>query len=156
MPRSMTAFARNTLEFSWGSMTCELRSVNHRFLETSFRLPETLREKEMQLREIARKKLSRGKVDCALQVAFNNADAEVSADLELARRYINIAEKISAELDNPATDFSTGYYALARRSPGFRSGPRDFTQIRTGGVFSNSGSATRRAPAGRQLARRYD
>ena len=102
MPRSMTAFARNTLEFSWGSITCELRSVNHRFLETGFRLPETLREKEMQLREIARKKLSRGKVDCAIQVAFNNTDAEVSADLELARRYIDIAEKISTKLDNPA------------------------------------------------------
>ncbi|MDA8936949.1 hypothetical protein N9H25_06995, partial [Porticoccaceae bacterium] len=41
MPRSMTAFARNTIEFSWGSVTCELRSVNHRFLETGFRLPET-------------------------------------------------------------------------------------------------------------------
>jgi uncharacterized protein (TIGR00255 family) len=50
MPRSMTAFARNTIDFPWGSVTCELRSVNHRFLETSFRLPETLREIEMPLR----------------------------------------------------------------------------------------------------------
>ena len=64
MPRSMTAFARNTIDFPWGSVTCELRSVNHRFLETSFRLPETLLEIEMPLREIARKKLTRGKVDC--------------------------------------------------------------------------------------------
>ena len=37
-----------------------------------------------------------------LQVAFNNTDAEVSADLELAKRYIDIAEKIAAELHNPA------------------------------------------------------
>ena len=41
MPRSMTAFARNTVDFSWGSVSCELRSVNHRFLEAGFRLPET-------------------------------------------------------------------------------------------------------------------
>ena len=102
MPRSMTAFARNTLDFSWGSVTCELRSVNHRFLETSFRLPETLREIEMPLREIARKKLSRGKVDCSVQVAFNNTDASVNADLQLAKSYIEIAEKLAIELQNPA------------------------------------------------------
>ena len=102
MPRSMTAFARNTTDFSWGSVTCELRSVNHRFLEAGFRLPETMRELEMPLREIARKKLARGKVDCSVQVNFNNSDATVSADLKLAKRYINIAEKVAAQLQNPA------------------------------------------------------
>jgi len=102
MPRSMTAFASNTLEFSWGSVTCELRSVNHRFLETHFRLPETLREIEMSLREIARKTLTRGKVDCSLQVNFNNSDAAVDADMALARRYIAIAEQVAGELQDPA------------------------------------------------------
>ncbi|MDG1164556.1 MAG: YicC family protein [Porticoccaceae bacterium] len=102
MPRSMTAFARNTTDFSWGSVTCELRSVNHRFLEAGFRLPETMRELEMPLREIARKKLARGKVDCSVQVNFNNNDTTVSADLKLAKRYIDIAEKIAAQLQNPA------------------------------------------------------
>lgn len=102
MPRSMTAFASNTLEFSWGSVTCELRSVNHRFLETHFRLPETLREIEMSLREVARKTLTRGKVDCSLQVNFNNSDAAVDADMALARRYIAIAEQVAGELQDPA------------------------------------------------------
>ena len=102
MPRSMTAFASNTLEFSWGSVTCELRSVNHRFLETHFRLPETLREIEMSLREVARKTLTRGKVDCSLQVNFNNSDAAVDADMALARRYIAIAETVAGELQDPA------------------------------------------------------
>lgn len=102
MPRSMTAFARNTIEFSWGSVTCELRSVNHRFLETSFRMPETMREVEMSLREIARKALTRGKVDCSMQVNFNNSDASVAADMALVRRTVDIAEKVAAELQNPA------------------------------------------------------
>ena len=106
MPRSMTAFARHTIDFSWGSLTCELRSVNHRFLETGFRLPETMREIEMPLREIARKKLTRGKVDCSVQVNFNSGDSSgddaVSADLELAKRYIYLAEKVAAQLQNPA------------------------------------------------------
>ena len=102
MPRSMTAFARNTLNFDWGSVTCELRSVNHRFLETNFRLPETMREIEMPLREIARKKLSRGKVDCSVQINFNHQESSINADIALARRYIDIAEKVAAELHNPA------------------------------------------------------
>ena len=102
MPRSMTAFARNTIDFPWGSVTCELRSVNLRFLETSFRLPETLREIEMSLREIARKKLTRGKVDCSVQMAFNNSDATINADLNLAKRYIDIAEQIARQIDQPA------------------------------------------------------
>ena len=103
MPLSMTAFARNTIDFPWGSVTCELRSVNHRFLETSFRLPETLREIEMSLREIARKKLTRGKVDCSVQMAFNNSDASINADLELSKRYIDIAEQIAKQIKQPAT-----------------------------------------------------
>ena len=103
MPRSMTAFARNTIDFPWGSVTCELRSVNHRFLETSFRLPETLREIEMSLREIARKKLTRGKVDCSVQMAFNNSDATINADLDLAKHYIDIAEQIAEQLNQPAS-----------------------------------------------------
>jgi len=98
----MTAFARCSADFTWGSVTCELRSVNHRFLETGFRLPDSLRPIEMPLREIARKKLSRGKVDCSLQLAFNNADASLEADLELAKRYIAMAETIAAEIRSPA------------------------------------------------------
>ena len=102
MPRSMTAFARNTVDFSWGSITCELRSVNHRLLEAGFRMPETLRQVEMSLREIARKKLTRGKVDISLQVALNNDDATVHIDMALAGRTIEIAQTLASELLNPA------------------------------------------------------
>ena len=43
MLRSMTAFARWEQPSAWGTITWELRSVNHRYLETTLRLPETLR-----------------------------------------------------------------------------------------------------------------
>ena len=102
MPRSMTAFARQTLDFSWGSVSCELRSVNHRFLEPHFKLPETIRDIEMALRDIARKKLSRGKVDCLIQIAFNNTEAMVTTDLKLAKRYIDIAEQLATQIKEPA------------------------------------------------------
>jgi uncharacterized protein (TIGR00255 family) len=65
-------------------------------------MPETMREIEMSLREIARKALTRGKVDCSMQVNFNNSDASVAADMALVRRTVDIAEKVAAELQNPA------------------------------------------------------
>src|SRR5690625_5381706 len=59
MTRSMTGFARQEQTFSWGNAIWELRSVNHRYLETSFRLPDTLRELEPKLRDAVRQTLQR-------------------------------------------------------------------------------------------------
>jgi uncharacterized protein (TIGR00255 family) len=63
----MTGFARRETTGSWGTLVCELRSVNHRFLETGFRLPDELRAAEGELRARLARQLRRGKVDCTLQ-----------------------------------------------------------------------------------------
>jgi uncharacterized protein (TIGR00255 family) len=97
----MTAYARITEEYNWGSISFELKSVNHRFLEVGFRMPESLRETETTLRDMARKKLGRGKIDCSVQIAFNRLDASSELDLEVAREHINIVESISAEITQP-------------------------------------------------------
>ncbi len=80
MMLSMTAFSRQQLEQEWGSLTWEIRSVNHRYLETSVRLPEPFRGLENSIREAVRKKLSRGKVECQLRFQANDT---VQADLNL-------------------------------------------------------------------------
>jgi len=51
MTASMTAFARKELEADWGSLVWEVRSVNNRYLDAHFRLPETLKSLEGDLRE---------------------------------------------------------------------------------------------------------
>ena len=68
MTSSMTAFARVQVQEDWGSLVWEIRSVNHRYLEPHFRLPEQAREIEPGLREVLRKQLSRGKVECSLRL----------------------------------------------------------------------------------------
>jgi uncharacterized protein (TIGR00255 family) len=103
MPRSMTAYARITEEHCWGSISCELKSVNHRFLEVGFRMPESLREAETVLRDMARKKLGRGKIDCSVQITFNHSDKTSELDLETAREHIKIAESIAAAISQPGT-----------------------------------------------------
>ena len=77
---SMTAFSRETLVTEQGDLTIELRSVNHRYLDCVFKLPDTLRVLEPQLRERANKKLARGKLDCIFRVQLNH---ETSSPLEI-------------------------------------------------------------------------
>lgn len=74
MTHSMTAFARKTAQGPWGSASCELRSVNHRYLELAVRLPEGLSALEMPCRERLRQQISRGKVDCQFRLQL--ADSE--------------------------------------------------------------------------------
>ena len=66
MIASMTGFARRESSGSWGTLVCELRSVNHRFLEAGFRLPDELRSAEGELRARLAQQLRRGKVDCTI------------------------------------------------------------------------------------------
>ncbi|SHE76515.1 TIGR00255 family protein [Modicisalibacter ilicicola DSM 19980] len=67
MAHSMTAFTRQTRDAAWGSLQLELRSVNQRYLEPHFRLPESLRDLEPTFRDSLRNRLARGKVECTLR-----------------------------------------------------------------------------------------
>jgi uncharacterized protein (TIGR00255 family) len=72
MIRSMTGFARREMETDWGSLCWELRSVNHRYLEVSLRLPEEVRPSEADFRKIIAGRLKRGKVDCGLRLRIGD------------------------------------------------------------------------------------
>ena len=65
--RSMTAYASGERSTPWGTLGCELRAVNHRFLELGLRLPDELRAFEPLLRERVSARVSRGKLDLALR-----------------------------------------------------------------------------------------
>ena len=83
MTYSMTAFARRETEIEAGTLSVEVRSVNHRYLEPSFRLPDTLKPVEMALRERLKKRVKRGKVD--VQMRFYLAQTEAGLDVNLDR-----------------------------------------------------------------------
>jgi uncharacterized protein (TIGR00255 family) len=80
MIRSMTGFARRERQGPWGTLTCEIRTVNHRYLELSLRLPEDLRGLENDARQLLGASLRRGKVDAGL---YMRSTAAVSTTLEL-------------------------------------------------------------------------
>ncbi|AVF58824.1 YicC/YloC family endoribonuclease [Vibrio diabolicus] len=92
---SMTAYARKEVKGDWGSAIWEIRSVNQRYLETYFRMPEQFRGLEPVLRERFRKRLARGKVECNLRFEANPAaKGELSINEALASQVIKAAEQV--------------------------------------------------------------
>ena len=101
MIHSMTAFARYEVKGAWGNAVWEIRSVNQRFLETYFRLPEQFRGIEPLLRERFRKQLNRGKVECNLRFNANPAaKSEVSINEKLALQLIQHANWVNEQTLN--------------------------------------------------------
>lgn len=95
MIKSMTAFARYRAECDWGSATIELKTVNHRYLDCNFRLPENLRELEMSLRDKIRQYLHRGKLDCSVRVQFSKTCGEqLSVNINLLEQLHQAAKSI--------------------------------------------------------------
>ena len=72
---SMTGFARLEIKKTWGEAVWEIRSVNQRYLEPFFRLPEAFRGLENSLRDKLRQRLTRGKIECTLRIEHNNQTA---------------------------------------------------------------------------------
>jgi uncharacterized protein (TIGR00255 family) len=98
---SMTAFARKQIKGDWGTAVWEIRSVNQRYLETYFRLPEQFRGLEVKLKELFKKSLQRGKIECSLR--FESADHSAKAlemNQELASQLIKNAQWVAEQAGN--------------------------------------------------------
>jgi uncharacterized protein (TIGR00255 family) len=100
MTRSMTAFARQEVEHEWGSLSWEIRSVNHRYLEPHLRLPENFKELEGFLRENLRKTLSRGKVECTLRFTPEAEVQQLVVNERYVKEVIQAAESVQGMLSN--------------------------------------------------------
>jgi len=70
---SMTGYAVAAAELAFGALNVELRSVNHRYLDIQFRIPDELRPLEAGLRERASARINRGKVEVRIAIAKSAA-----------------------------------------------------------------------------------
>lgn len=100
---SMTAFARTQNQGNWGSIICEIRSINHRYLEMSMRVSEGLYELDALMRERIRHHIKRGKIECFLRYQPSDAtDTEIVINHVLAKKLNKANEEIAKSLKNPA------------------------------------------------------
>ena len=104
MIRSMTGFARREQAAEFGSLAWELRTVNHRYLEVSLRLPEDFRAAEGEYRQTIAGVVRRGKVDAALYYRPAAAGArELDLDDALVSKLVERVTEIERRFGGIAT-----------------------------------------------------
>jgi len=106
MIRSMTAYAGGERVTPWGTLGCELRSVNHRFLEVGVRLPEDLRALEPQLRERIAARLSRGKLDLVMRLRAPEAATSLSVNDALIEQLGDLARRLHSRFPDMRIGFT--------------------------------------------------
>ena len=99
---SMTGFARAENKTSNHHLIWELKTVNHRYLETTFRLPESLRSIEQQLRYQARKTLARGKLDAVLKLDTAQPTSALTVNEALLDTLLKNADIIATKVPDAA------------------------------------------------------
>ena len=97
--KSMTGYGKGISSYDGRELTVELKSVNHRFLDISLRLPRTLNCIEDPIRKILNTRLSRGHVDVFINYSNTRADSKtVRVDIPLAEAYVAAARSIPTHL----------------------------------------------------------
>ena len=103
MIHSMTAYGRVENSEGQNSISCEIRSVNHRYSEISIRLPEELRPLEQKIRDHISGKIKRGKIECNIRIEKHNAYNEaLSINQDLLKNIIEAAKRINSDLSTSA------------------------------------------------------
>lgn len=98
----MTAYARKEEKSNSFSLSIELRSVNHRFLEMSIKMPEPLRMLEMQLRTRIKQRIKRGKLDCIVCFSPQNDKAMLAFNRSLVQNLAKTLHEIEQLVENAA------------------------------------------------------
>jgi len=117
---SMTGFAAAAAELPGGSLSVELRSVNHRYLDLQLRLPDELRVLDAAVRELLAAELKRGKVDC--RIAFNHSTPGAATLAINAERVARLRDA-AAEVLRHAPDSTPLTVADILRWPGVLTEP---------------------------------
>ncbi|MCG6939438.1 MAG: YicC family protein [Gammaproteobacteria bacterium] len=103
MTKSMTAFARTQQSLEEGELIWEVRSVNHRYLELYFKMPDDFRVCEPAFREILQQRLNRGKIECYLRFNTTRQQAEsIMVNLQQASALIHACHEINDLLHQPS------------------------------------------------------
>ena len=104
--RSMTAYAAGERSTEWGVLGCEMRAVNHRFLELGVRLPDELRALEPLLREQVTARVSRGKLDLVLRLRNNTGSEGLQVDDALVARLGELANRLDPRFPQLRVQFT--------------------------------------------------
>ncbi len=95
---SMTGYANASAELDSSSLTLEVRSVNHRYLDIQLRMPDELRVFESVLREAISAQLQRGKVECRINYAARSAQSGATLNRDLLQQLVDWNKEVQIAL----------------------------------------------------------
>ena len=98
MIQSMTGYGKAQLTLNGTTLKAEIRSLNSKFLDINLRLPFSLKDKEIEVRNLVTEKLHRGKIDLFISVETAGDDKNVSINKELFIRYYEELKTLSKQL----------------------------------------------------------
>lgn len=102
----MTGFGRGEAAGNGITVTAELKSVNSRYLDISFRLPQVIQDKELELKEVIQKQISRGKLNINIRLdQAATGEPEITFNDNLVRGYKQLLEELrsTANISEPVT-----------------------------------------------------
>lgn len=101
---SMTGFGKSTGEFNGKKVTVEVKSLNSKMTDTKVRLPNTYREKELEVRSRITQKLVRGKIDFAVSIESIGTQSLPSINHEVAQAYLDQIMELNKTVGQNETD----------------------------------------------------
>ena len=160
--QSMTGCGSGKVQQDGWEVTVDIKTVNHRFLDIGMRLPRSLAFLEQTVRDVLGKKIRRGHADVYLTVKRTDTSAvDVECDVELARRYLDAATRISykTDVENDMTVSRVmameGVLTLNEREMDEETVSAICAEATEIAAAQLIGMRQREAPRGRQICRRH-
>jgi len=95
---SMTGYGRGVTTYEGKTITIEIRSLNSKFTDIRFKLPQNIKDKEAEIRKIVSDASERGKVDVAIDVKSLNGEGEYGLNAALFKKYYQELSSIMTEV----------------------------------------------------------
>ena len=112
MIKSMTGYGKANLIKDTRTYTVEIKSVNHRYLDISIKMPKSLNYLEEEIKKEISKKVKRGKIDVFINFEDSKIDAkEIKINKEIAKIYIKELKELAQE-ENITDDISITKIAM--------------------------------------------
>lgn len=124
---SMTGFANGTIEYGQTRLYLELKAVNHRYLDITFRMPEELRHLENGLRDLIAQNMMRGKVECRVQLQ-GKTQLHNAGELEINKKLVAQLADLNHKIRKQHPDIAKLSVADILAFPGVLAAPADDTQ----------------------------
>lgn len=104
MLMSMTGYGRASSVYEGKTITVEVRSLNSKLLDTRFKIPQTFKDREPEMRKIVTERALRGKIDVSIDIKSSNGDGEYALNQNLFKKYYSELMELSKTLEMPKTD----------------------------------------------------